>query len=300
MLLTNTIVDYILFIHMNPFIQTLAITYLIYPILGLLLIGLGIFIAKKNSLLSNKRLIGYVVGAIITLSLPGLLGFLDYDFMPYGYITLSMLYMVLGWYNLRLINWVYKKKYTYRQEVILTVFVQITAMLFFTLLFNLCNDLQYGLWASTSLLSFVFVSLFVQAYHLYLYIPEPIYKLWNFNDSDSVDMYADIDFGRLKVVTLEIYKEDGDQVPLRLKGKVPDDILFGVWIKRLIEDYNKKFPLSPIQHETNEIQDNWIFYRHNSVFLPKHYIDCFLTVKDNRIHENCFIVAKRIKEYIIN
>ena len=40
---------------MDSFFQTLAFTYLLYPILGLLLVGLGIFIAKKNALLNNKR-----------------------------------------------------------------------------------------------------------------------------------------------------------------------------------------------------------------------------------------------------
>ncbi|MCC8171531.1 MAG: TssN family type VI secretion system protein [Parabacteroides sp.] len=285
---------------MNPFLQTLTITYLIYPILGLLLVGLGIFIAKKNALLNNKRLIGYTIGAIVALTLPALFGFLDYDFMPYGYMSLAMLYLILGWYNIKLINWVFREEYKYRHEIILTLFIQLVAMLFFTLVFNLCNDLQYGLWASTSMLAFAFVSLFVRAYDLYLEIPEPIYKLWKFADSESVDMYADIDFGRLKVVTLEIYKEDGDHKPLRLKGKVPDDIPFGVWIKRLIEDYNKKYPLAPIRYETDGTADNWMFYRHTSAFLPKRHIDCSLTVKDNRIHENCFIVAKRIKEYIIN
>lgn len=48
---------------MNSFFQTFAFTYLLYPILGLILVGLGVFIAKKNALL----------------------GFLDYGFMPKKY-----------------------------------------------------------------------------------------------------------------------------------------------------------------------------------------------------------------------
>ena len=84
---------------MDSFFQTLAFTYLLYPILGLLLVGLGIFIAKKNALLNNKRLVGYTIGAIAILTLPALLGFLDYGFMPYGYIFLAMLYLLLGSYN---------------------------------------------------------------------------------------------------------------------------------------------------------------------------------------------------------
>ena len=124
---------------MDSFFQTLAFTYLLYPILGLLLVGLGIFIAKKNALLNNKRLVGYTIGAIVLLTLPALLGFLDYGFMPYGYIFLAMLYLLLGGYNIRMIAWVYKDDYKYRHEIILTGFILVVSMLFFTLVFNLCN-----------------------------------------------------------------------------------------------------------------------------------------------------------------
>ena len=147
---------------MNSFFQTLAFTYLLYPILGLLLVGLGIFIAKKNALLNNKRLVGYTIGAIAILTLPALLGFLDYGFMPYGYIFLAMLYLFLGSYNIRMISWVYKDDYKYRHEIILTGFILVVSMLFFTLVFNLCNELKYGLWASTCLLPFSFPLLYAQ------------------------------------------------------------------------------------------------------------------------------------------
>ena len=128
---------------MNSFFQTLAFTYLLYPILGLLLVGLGIFIAKKNALLGNKRLVGYTIGAIVILTIPALLGFLDYGFMPYGYVFLAMLYLILGGYNIRMMSWVYKDDYKYRHEIILTGFILVVSMLFFTLVFNLCNELKY-------------------------------------------------------------------------------------------------------------------------------------------------------------
>lgn len=285
---------------MTSFLQSLTMTYLLWPLLGLLLVGLGVFIAKKNALLGNKRLIGYFIGAVILLTLPALLGFLNYDFMPYGYLTLAFLYLILGSYNTRLVSWVFNNEYKYRQELTLTLFMQATAMLFFVLVFNLCNELQYGLWASTSILSFLFISLFVRSYQLYLNIPEAIYKVWQFNDSPNIDMYANVDFGRLKVVRLEVYKADGDAEPLLLKCKIPDQIGFGVWVKQLIEDYNKEHPLSAIKHTNAGEPDSWIFYRHNSILLPKRYIDSLLTVKENRIGENCLIVAKRVKEYVID
>ena len=284
---------------MNPFLQSLTMTYLLWPLLGLLLVGLGAFIAKKNALLSNKRLIGYFLGAIIVLVIPALLGFLNYDFMPIGYIALMVIYLIPGWYNTRLMGWVFKGEFKYRHELLLTIFIQLAAMLFFILVFNLCNDLQYGPWASTTMLSFVFVSLFMQSYHLFLAIPEPVYKLWKYSDSDSNDLYDNADYGTMKVVTLEIYKNEGDAKPLILKGKMAEELPFGVWVRQIIGDYNKESPQSPIQYSSDGNEDTWIFYCHNSIFLPKRYIDYEMTPKNNKIRDNSFIVAKRIKEYKI-
>lgn len=82
---------------MTQYLESLTMTYLLWPLLGLLLVGLGIFLAKKNALLSNKRLNGYALGAIVVLTLPALQGFMDYAFMPYGYLTISILCLFLGW-----------------------------------------------------------------------------------------------------------------------------------------------------------------------------------------------------------
>ena len=101
---------------MDSFFQTLAFTYLLYPILGLLLVGLGIFIAKKNALLNNKRLVGYNIGAIAILRLPVLLGFLDYGFMPIVYIALMVIYLILGRYNTRLMGWDYSVAMPYNRN----------------------------------------------------------------------------------------------------------------------------------------------------------------------------------------
>ena len=101
---------------MNSFFQTLAFTYLLYPILGLLLVGLGIFIAKKNALLNNKRLVGYNIGAIAILRLPVLLRFLDYGFMPIVYIALMVIYLILGRYKTRLMGWDYSVAMPYNRN----------------------------------------------------------------------------------------------------------------------------------------------------------------------------------------
>lgn len=280
--------------------QTTMTTYLIWPLLGLLLVVVGVLIAKKNELLSNKRLIYYFLFSSLVLALPALLGLLDFSFMPVGYFALLLIYLLLGWGNIRLMSWVFRGEYKFMQSFVLTLFLQLVGMLFFVLLFNLCNELQYGLRASTAMLAFIFVLLFERTYQLYLAIPDPIYKKWQYSDSSGVDMYDNIDLGELKVVTLEIYKNEGDAKPLKLKGKLPENMAFGIWLAQLMEDYNKSYPASPIRYKQGEEEEDiWIFYCHNSIFLPKRYIDYELNSIENKIKDNSFIVAKRIKEYTV-
>lgn len=279
---------------MNSFFQTLAFTYLLYPILGLLLVGLGIFIAKKNALLGNKRLVGYTIGAIVILTIPALLGFLDYGFMPYGYVFLAMLYLILGGYNIRMMSWVYKDDYKYRREIILTGFILVVSMLFFTLVFNLCNELKYGLWASTCLLPFVIVSVFIRTYRIFIAIPIPVYEVWRYTDDTEQDGYFDP--GSLQVLQIELYKQESDREPVKLSVKAPDEMQFGTWFHRMIDDYNLKSPQAPIDDYAAK-EGGWIFYRKPSLISPRHYIDFNLTVKDNRILSRDVIVAKRVMEH---
>ena len=62
---------------MTESILTLFTTYLIYPIIGLIMVGVAALVAKKNGLLKNKRLIVYTLVSVLLLSAPALFGFLD-------------------------------------------------------------------------------------------------------------------------------------------------------------------------------------------------------------------------------
>lgn len=269
-------------------------TYLLYPILGLLLVGLGFFIAKKNALLGNKRLVGYIVGAILVLSAPAMLGFLHYDFMPYGYMFLGVLYLILGWYNTRLARWIFGDKCKYRHEIILTCFLVAVSMLFFALVFNLCNELKYGAWASTCLLPFLIVSVFIQACRIFVEIPVPVYEIWKYADTEYPDTWFDP--GTLQVIQIEIYKQESDPLPSNLSVKAPDGMAFGSWFRRMIDDYNVKSPKSPIDGYSGEKDGGWIFYIKPSLVSPRRYIDFNDTVKNNRVRGKHIVVAKRVKE----
>lgn len=285
---------------MNLSVQTMFTTYLIYPLMGFFLGFLGILIAKKNALLGNKKMIFYLILLTTALILPALLGFLDYSFMPWGYIASWLLYLILGWCNIRFIVGILGSKYKYRHELFFTLLLTLAGMLFYSPVFNICNNLQYGFRAATCMLPFPFVSLVTKTYYSYLAIPDPVYKIWHYNNSQDVDFNSNIDYGKLKVVTLEIFKTENDNNPMQLQAKVSNQIPFGMWMRRLIEDYNKKYPLLPITYASEKEHHGWIFYIHNSVFLPKRYLDYSLTVEENRIKERDIIIAKRIKEYMTN
>jgi hypothetical protein len=73
---------------------------MIMPLLAVVFTFIAYLIAKKNKLFSNKKAIFYILLVGLGLSIPGLLGFLDYEFMPYYYIVLFVIYLVVGWFNI--------------------------------------------------------------------------------------------------------------------------------------------------------------------------------------------------------
>ena len=77
--------------------------------------------------------------------------------------------------------------------------------------------------------------------------------------------------------------------------KAPDEMQFGTWFHRMIDDYNLKSPQAPIDDYAAK-EGGWIFYRKPTLLSPRHYIDFNLTVKDNRIRSRDVIVAKRVME----
>ena len=277
---------------------TLFTTYLIYPIIALLCVGLGALIAKKNKLLKNRRLIIYTLLSVLVLAIPALLGFLNYSFMPYAYIVLVVVYFIAGWYNDRLLPWVFnEEELPYRTKIFYILFQLVISMLLFALVFNLCNELKFGFWASTTMLSMVVVSLIAQTYELFIHIPASVYKVWDYSTASGYSTPEVIDHSKLKVVMVELFKREGDSEPIRINAKVPEEMLFGDWIKLLFEDYNKKSAHSPIDVFDNE-GSGWIFYTRSWLLAPRRYLDHELTVKINNIQEKHLIVAKRVKNKI--
>jgi hypothetical protein len=269
------------------------------PLLAIVFTFIAYLISKKNKLFSNKKVIFYILLISLLLSIPGLLGFLDYEFMPYYYIFLSVLYLVIGWFN---IGWVktmipgIRKDRSYLTEFMVHFVMMFIGAAFFSMIFNFCNELQFGLWACTCVFPFIFPSLFYETYLKYLEIPLEVHKIWTLSNTEDLSGFEYMDYNKLMVLELEFSKQLHDKKPTKVKAKAPDNLAFGTWFQKFILDYNLKFPRTPIELRDKDGDFGWIFYVKRSFFVPRKYIDYELSVIENKIKEKYTIVAKRAME----
>lgn len=289
-------------------------SYLLLPLLGLLFLILGIIIAKKTKLLKNKKMVIYFLAAAIILALPGLLGFIDYWFMPYVYIGLIVFYILCGCWNIRLLYSIepkFKEDFAYYAEFLFNLFLMFLSLALFSLLFNLMNELKYGIWAATCVIAFILPSLFYKTYISYIEIPIEIYSVWKYDKDLDLSQFDSMDYNKLHVMELELFKNVNDPIPSKIKAKAPDNLVFGVWFQKFITDYNVKFPSTPIAVDNQTYKTDtdfdldssfnfeiytWIFYVKPSFFLPRRRIDFTKTIKENRLNEKYTIIAKRVSE----
>ena len=270
--------------------------YLLTPLIGILLGGVMFLIAQKNRLLSNKKAIFYLLAACLILAAPALSGFLDYAFMPAGYYFLSVVYLLLGCLDLyamrRFIDGIEEKPYGV--EFFCRFVVAFVGAALFSVVFNLCNELQYGIWASTCLLPFILPSLFMKAYEAYLSVPPEVYNVWSHEDEAGEIETEYLDDSRIIVVELEIFRLLEDVKPLNIRVKAAETVPFGVWFRMFVRHYNAKSPTRPIVPRDAENSYGWMFYV-NVFWIWKRSVDPALSFAENKIKDKKTIVAKRVK-----
>jgi hypothetical protein len=273
------------------------LSFILLPVLAFVFMIVVWFIAKTNKLLNNKKFIFYVLITTLILSLPSLLGFFDYWFMPYIYIALQVLYLFLGWLNVRFINkrMIEISDRAYIFEILLIGVVLLLGMAVFSVVFNLLNELKYGIFASTCLLPFLFASLYRKTYQSYINIPLEIYNMWSYNPYKQADK-DNLDINNLMVVDIELFKDSEDTDLLHITAKTSENIAFGEWFEIFLTDYNKKAPLNPIHFFDEGQPYNWMFYVQSSFLKMHQFIDPDLSFKENKIKPHSVIIARRIKD----
>jgi hypothetical protein len=298
---------------MNLAIGTFVIMYLLFPLLAIAFAVMCYFVAKKNDLLSNKKLILSFLLFCLVLALPGFLGFIHYWFMPYVYVSLQVLYFFLGWWFSTIVRNAIEKKddkknrskkaedekpesKPYYVEFLLVFITMFIGAALFSLIFNLCNEFQYGLWACTCLLPFIFPSVFRRAHQSFLDIPLEVYKLWFYKDEKAERWTNEMmDSSKVIVVEMELSKQQSDPAPLNIKAKAQENMPFGIWFKVFIDNYNVKSSSAQIApYATGEDVYGWIFYTLTPIGVKRH-IDPDLTFTENKVKEHRVVIAKRAR-----
>lgn len=135
---------------MNPVALHFVSSYLLMPLLTIIFGVVAYFIARKNKLLNNKRLIVYLLLSGIVLALPGLAGFMNYNFMPYMYILLVVVYWIAGYYNRMVLRKVFSSSSNEQPSFGIQFLITVSVMLFGAGLFHWfsifamnCN-MEYG------------------------------------------------------------------------------------------------------------------------------------------------------------
>lgn len=275
--------------------------YLLLPILALLwAVGL-VIINRKKGLLPVRQLL--LVGLLFWLPmvLAGLMGLIGLAFMPWYYVGLQVGFLGLGILYVRQLDHLLRYD-RHKQPLfvhLLTGVILLLGAYLFSLLFNRVGSLHYGLWAATCLLPFYLPLLFVQAFESLVVIPNEIRKVWHYPRHAAEVVLDDVDPYRLMILAVELQKRPGRGEPaVKVKARTPENLPFGVWFQKFIDDYNYKFPNEPIQTaNASEEEYGWLFYYVKpSLFSLRRYIDADLSIAGNKLTERCLIVAKRVED----
>lgn len=270
--------------------------YLICPVVTLLVAGVLLFFAHKANLLEKKVLV-YLPISVLVVSLMGLLGVTDVYFMPYTFLVVQTLVLLLGLINYFLLTkWKAELTDSLGKFALLLLPQILMSYAFFSLFFNLANSFQYGAYAGMVVCSFSIAPLFMYAYHAYLQIPIEVYKLREFHSSDSFSRPCQaLGTEGILVCEIELYRSQGDKEAIRIKAKAKSDMVVGDWFGWVVSDYNQQAGGRSVELNGEENHYGWIFYVKPSFFTLRRYIDPDATFIDNRLKEKDLIVAKRVK-----
>lgn len=272
------------------------ILYILFPFIALVTGVTTYFLNKKIKLYSNKKAIGILLFSALILGLPGLSGWVEYWFMPNLYIIAGIFYLILGIYNLVLINNTFSeiKNKPYGYEFLFITIQIILGIGVFSLLFNITNELKYGLWASTCILPFIFISLYRKTFIAFLNIPIEIDMVWEYSPEKRSSFSSLSEYN--EVIRIELSKKANDKTVYRINAESQDDLIFGEWFQHFLEAYNAKIPNDTIDFYNEHEPFGWIFYYKPSFFRPRKYINPDLSISQNKVNRRHVVIAKRVKQ----
>lgn len=283
---------------MSAGIGNFVVSYMLFPIIVLIMGMVSVVIAKKNKLLSDKKAVVFVLLSSLFYSLFGLCGFWGVSFMPYVFVILQFLFLLIGYVNKTLLLRFIPQMKTKKQSlIILTIVLQyILAWAVFSIIFNVVSELQYGFWAGTCLLPLLFYPFFESAYQSYLAIPAEIYKIRVYKADDVYEPpCSELDVSQVMVFVINVPRYVGDDYGVNINSKAVRTFVLGDWFGMIIVDNNKLHINNQVELFDQDGSYGWIFYTEKSFLKSRRYLDPELTFEANGLISNGMVVARRVR-----
>ncbi|MFZ4861467.1 TssN family type VI secretion system protein [Sphingobacterium sp. Mn56C] len=286
----------------NQVIKVIFLKYILVPLVIILLAVILGYMKIKLPSIKWKVIVAYLLVAGICLALPGFLGYSGNTFNPFWYLICMLYYMFCGMLNVNLLqNFFYSKSqplgFIMLFNGILTTIALLLGGYIFYWIFNGLSPFEgYAFMAATSLTIFLIPLSFYYCFILYITIPFTIYKTWQHTQVHNVFDFHKLESSTLIVITLELTKTTAEGQKSRIDAKAPYDVLaVGHWFYRVVDDYNHKYPASPIQLlDANDEAYSWVFYTKKSIFHFRKFIDFDKTMQENKITKHSTIFCKRV------
>lgn len=279
-------------------LQSIFVSYLLLPIISLLLVIIMSIFNKNNTLRSTKEIILFILGFSLLIALPGLFAFIEISFIPLYYSIIQIVYFFIGFYYHKKIDSFFDQRdqlFAKSMMILITTIILCLGSFLFSILFNYFGELDYGLIASTCTYPIIIPIFFNWAYKALLNIPSEIYKIWKYDNYYKDPFFSSEAIDRIIVLELELSKRIEDSENFKVKAKAPLNFLFGDWFQMFIHDHNIKYSEKPISYSTDGAADGWIFYTKPTIIQGKKYIDFEKSIEDNDLtNENITIVCKRV------
>ena len=277
------------------------VKYLLAPLLAIVCIFIITSIAKGKAMINIKKLIVFILCAVLILAIPSLLGAVKFEFVWIGLYVTIIIYLIFGaLYNLftrsKLFKGIGFNDVTGLMVIALFIIMVLTAWVYF-LLFDIVSDLDYSAWTATLCLWFLVPVFYSYSRKLFLRIPSPFYKSWvverDFNDNEYWD---NIDTFSLMQVTVKIKRTPNDTEYSSFSVRLPKDVTLGRWFNRFVEDQNIRFPNKAIETENEDQQFGWIFYTSRWLSAPifTRMLDFDKEVSVNRVRNKSTLYIRRV------
>ena len=132
------------------------------------------------------------------------------------------------------------------------------------------------------------------AFDNFVRIPLKVHKAWAFPAPGTLPDPTDNEMADPIIVNFEISKQPDDSRTV-FKAKAPKAMDLGRLFYFFVMDYNSRHPNHPIlitdsQNNTSQ----WLFYQSPNIVAGKKHLDPEMSIADNKIKENSFIICKRI------